>query len=652
MPFHPTRFLPRPLALLPLLLLAPSPFGAHAAAQAGQQAAARADAPAGAQAGPQAGARAGPVAGDPGVIVNAMLAAGTSTGIGDDRVHALSAGGATHDVAAERAPVIIERDVPARMRDGVRLYADIYRPAGDGPFPALLMRTPYDKAGETQSARLAMTEAAVRRGYVVVIQDTRGQFRSEGFYTPYHQERDDGYDTIEWVAALPYVNGRVGMFGLSYPGAVQWLAAVTAPPALVAISPSQTFAHHNHFTYQGGVFSAGFLNWMLGRQFRERRARGLPLATPQELAEARDREGRQWLAHVPLRDLPIMEHFPYWREWIDNPIESEFWFPLDIEAQHDRVTVPALNLTGWHDDSYGQPGAIRNFLGVRARGATDAARRGQRLIIGPWTHGVPSATRTTFGGVDWGPHATIDYVELQLRFFDYWLRGIDDGFSSEAPIRLFVMGDNVWRDEHEWPLARTHYTALYLRDGRLERAAAGEATTASFDYDPRGPATLPPAVAEDGDATRSTVLTYTSEPFERATEITGHIVARLHVESTAPDTDFTVRIYEVDPAGGTRRLTAAPGVLRARYRSTETPRPPAPLAAGRPTELEISLGYTSYVLPAGHRLRVHIAGSLFPNLHPNTWEPFTSWRQAQAARQTVHHGGTHASRIILPVIPR
>jgi uncharacterized protein len=560
------------------------------------------------------------------------------------------AGSATGvDEVSAGETVVVARDVPVVMRDGVTLYANIYRPDGPGPFPALLMRTPYNKENETQSARLAMTDAGVARGYVVVVQNTRGHFGSEGRFVPYAQDRYDGYDTIEWVADLPYVNGRVGTFGLSYPGAVQWMAAAAAPPSLVAISPSQTFASHRHFFYHGGVFSTGMLRWLLARQYAERRELGLPITSGEELAEAWEEHGGEWLGFLPQAENPLMDAFPYWREWLENPIESDYWDIFDIEAQHDRITVPALNLTGWNDDSYGQPGAIRNYVGMTRRGATPEARNGQRLVIGPWTHGVPSDTRTVFRDVDYGPEATIDYVEFQLRFFDHWLKGIDDGFSDEAPVRIFVMGDNVWRDEDEWPLARTEYTDLYLRTGE-ELGWAGPTPDgdppATFVYDPRAPASIPPE--DEG----SEVLTFTSPPFEEDTEVTGHILLEMWATSTAPDTDFTARLFEMDADGGLRRMTAAPGVLRARYRSTEDPQDPNPLPDGEPTRLTISLGYTSYVVPAGHRLRLFVTGSLSPNLHLNVWEPFRSMEQAQAATQALFMSPDHPSRIVLPIIPR
>jgi putative CocE/NonD family hydrolase len=400
------------------------------------------------------------------------------------------------------------------------------------------------------------------------------------------------------------------------------------------------------------------MNWLLGRQFRERRQLDLRIVSGDELRDAWSKDGERWMQHLPLADLPLMKPFPYWAEWLNNPIESDYWKPFDIEAQHDRVTAPALNFTGWNDDSYGQPGAIRNFVGMRARGGSEEARRGQRLIIGPWTHGVPTLNRTSFLGVDYGPNAGVDFVEPQLRFFDYWLKGIDDGYSKEPPVRIFVMGDNVWRDEREWPIARTRYTDFYLSAGRALAPSPPQAdSSATFVYDPRRPVRIPESDESgvrnwDAVISRDDVLTYTSAPFEREVEITGHIAATLWASSSAPDTDFTARVFDVEPSGRMWPLTRAPGVLRARYRSTEDPQPPRPLAPGEPTELTISLGYTSYVMKPGRRLRMFVTSSVFPNVHLNIWGPFTSLSQAVAATQTVHHTRAHASKIVLPIIPR
>lgn len=559
-----------------------------------------------------------------------------------------------------RANIRVDRDVPAPMRDGVTLYADVYRPADDGRYPALLMRTPYDK----QTDLHGFVFAAARRGYVVAVQDVRGQGRSAGTFDPYRQEIADGYDTIEWLAARPYTTGKVGTFGISYRGAAQWMTAPTRPPHLAAMVPAMTFASARHFFHHGGVFSAPVLSWLLGRQFKERAARGLPITSGEELRTAMAASGEAWMTHVPLRDLPVMASFPIWAEWIDHPDPGPYWAAYDIERQHPRVEVPALNVTGWHDDNYGQPGAIRNYVGMRRNGGSPRARDGQRLLIGPWTHGVPTLERTSYGGVDFGPNAGIDYNDTLLRFFDYWLKDLDDGFSAEPPVRYFVMGDNVWRQERQWPPARTEHRELFLAAGRQLSWTEPATGDARYTYDPKHPIRMPregvvytsgPGRGDwQGVAARGDVALFTSVPLERDLEITGQILGRVWITSTAPDTDVSMRLLDVDPSGLVRNFTVAPGVIRARYRSTEseTETAPTPLPAGRPTELTINLGYTSYVVRAGHRLQVYVGGSVFPNVHPNTWEPFRSPGQAVPATQTVFLGGVHASRVVIPVIPR
>ena len=563
--------------------------------------------------------------------------------------------------ATQLAHITVERNLPLKLADGTTLYADVYRPEGPGRFPALLMRTPYDKEGAQQSGRLAMTVAAVRRGYVVVVQDTRGQFKSEGRFVPYSQETSDGHETIEWVSRLPYVDGQVGMFGLSYPGAVQWMTAPDAPPALKAIAPAMTFAHPNHFFYHGGIFEADFIEWLLPRQIRERRQFGLPLTTAEDIAKAWTEHGDSWMDYRPLAELPIMKEFDYWNTWTRNPIHNRYWSQFDIEAHHARVTVPALNLSGWNDDPYGQPGAIRNFAGMKQHGGSDAARRGQRLIMGPWTHGVPSLSRTAYAGTDFGPNATFDFVEEQLRFFDYWLKKKDGGFSREPPVRIFVMGDNRWREEDTWPIARTVYEPWQLNAGGTLRRESTQSRSGrtEFVYDPRTPARVPlpsPARRADwsGVTSRADVVEFTSEPLAAPLEVTGQIVAHVWFTSSAPDTDVTARILAVRPDGSSYAVTNTYGALRTRYRSTENPQPEQRLPSGKPVELTISLGYTSIVVPAGERLQVAIAGSMRQGLtiHPNVWEVSSAAATAVPATQVVHHGPEFPSRVILPVIPR
>lgn len=555
--------------------------------------------------------------------------------------------------------ITVDRDIAVAMRDGTRLFADVYRPTAPGRYPALLMRTPYDKVQSVSP----LVIGAVKRGYVVALQDVRGQFRSEGSFNPYLQEINDGHDTIEWLAAQPYVDGKVGTFGLSYPGAVQWMTAPTRPQHLVAMVPAMTFANARHFTYHGGIFVSPILNWFMQRQVKARREQGLPYGSIEEIRKVVAEKRHEWLMYVPLRDLPVMRPFPVWRDWVDHADDGPYWAPYDIEAQHPQVQVPAFNVTGWHDDDYGQPGAIRNFMGMRQRGGSDSARRGQRLLIGPWSHGVPTLDRTTFGGVDFGPNAGIDYSEALLRYFDYWLKGIDNGFSTEPPVNYFVMGDNVWREAQDWPPPSTKYLDLRLaEEGKLLWNGPAADSSTSFVYDAMNPIRLPGdgLIYAGGSGlpdwrivtARRDVAVFTSEPLDRDMEITGQILARVWFSSTAPDTDISMRLLDVAPDGSIRNFTVAPGMLRTRYRSTEREQRPQPLTPGRPVELEINLGYTSYVVRAGHRLQVYAGGSVYPYVHPNTWERFDSWSQTRPATHTIHFGAKHPSRVVVPVIPR
>jgi len=592
-----------------------------------------------------------------GVLTAIQLAAHPAADTPDSSEHDSQ----VHSSAAERwyrYNISAEKDVPAKMRDGVSLYADIYRPADPGRYPALLVRTPYNKT----DAVSGFVIDAVKHGYVVAIQDVRGQYRSEGEFSPYLQEINDGYDSIEWLASQAYVNGKVGTFGLSYPGADQWMTAVTQPPHLAAMVPAMTFANSRHFIYHGGIFEAPIVAWYLQRQAKARGQRGLSYSTIEEARAAISKHFDEWVSYVPLDQLPLMKDFPIWKDWIDHPDDGPYWAPYDIESQHFKVRVPCLNVTAWNDDDYGQPGAIRNFTGMKQHAGTENARRGQRLLIGPWTHGVPSLERTTFGGVDFGPNAGINYTETLLRFFDYWLKGIDDGYTQEPPVRYFVMGDNVWREAQDWPPAGTKETTWMLAAGGHLGLAASEDSIAQFVYDPRNPLRVPGdgvySVGGPGSpdwrmvTARRDVLLFTSEPLKRDTEITGHIVAHLWFTSSAPDTDVSMRLLDVAPDGKSVNLTAAPGMLRTRYRSTEHDATPTPLQPNQPVELEISLGYTSYVVRSGHRLQVYVGGSVYPYVNPNTWEPFRSWSQAVAATQTVYLGSRYPSRITVPTMPR
>ena len=562
--------------------------------------------------------------------------------------------------------LVIEKNVPVPMRDSVLLSADVFRPSPRGRYPVLLQRTPYGKGQAQIAFNILNPIRAAEAGYVVVIQDTRGRYASEGEFAPFLYESQDGFDTVEWCAAQPWSNGKVGMYGMSYVGATQWLAAIAAPPHLVTIFPSMTAAdYHDGWIYQGGALSLAFSTaWTaqflavsqlarLGLSLEERRTEEA------RLMQALERL-RKTLSHLPLAELPLLRQdglAPYYYDWIAHPDGDQYWQRWSTLAHHDRVAVPAFNLGGWYDLFLAGP--PRNFAGLRERAATEAARTGQRLIMGPWTHNLPSIA--VAGEMNFGWAATLCVEDLQLRWFDYWLKEIDNGIIDEPPVRLYVMGDG-WRDEQEWPLARTQYVPFYLHsggranslegDGWLSRDPSGSEPTDIFLYNPQNPV---PTIGAGGVydqrpvERRLDVLLYSTLPLPEPIEVTGPVTVILYASSAALDTDFTAKLVDVAPNGYARNLCE--GIMRARYRNSPTR--PELLEPEQPYKFTIDLLVTSNLFRAGHQIRLEISSSNFPRFdrNPNTGEPAGTARRTQPAMQTVYHDTQHPSHILLPVIP-
>jgi len=562
------------------------------------------------------------------------------------------------------------------MRDGVVLRADVYRPDGPGRFPVLLQRTPYSKnpgPGATDGFR-----ALAARGYVVIVQDTRGRYTSDGVARP-HDEAEDGFDTVAWARSLPSADGRVAMWGGSYLATTQLLAATLQPEGLTALFPASSYASRYDMVFQGGAFYLGDgLSWNLGQAMDVRRrvlAPGLDRDGPIGLdADTRRRLNAEWLWHLPLKTMNAMDvqrFAPGYRQMLEHPSYDRFWETFDIAARHDRFEVPAFHLTGWYDTLL--TGTIANFTGLRARAANDTARRHQRLIIGPWTHARPTEESTSIGDVSFGASAGLAADRMRDGWFDYWMgkTGADDAArydpDAAAPVRIFVMGENVWRNEEAWPLARARETAFYLRsggrantragDGRLSPDPPADEPPDRFTYDPGDPVPTGDSggysrrpndqgVIED----RRDVLVYTSAPLDHDLEVTGPLRITLWMASSAPDTDFTAALVDVHPDGTARALTD--GILRARYRHGRTT--PERLAPGVPTEITIDLGATSNLFRAGHRIRVHVSSSNFPRFdrNPNTGGVFGEDASFRRADQIVFHDATRPSRLLLPVVPR
>lgn len=568
--------------------------------------------------------------------------------------------------------VSVTTDVPARMRDGVTLFADVYIPRGDGPFPVVLMRTPYSKT-------MAHTEAYAhpvwfaRRGYIVVVQDVRGRWCSEGEWYPFAHEMADGYDTVEWAAGLPKSNGRVGMYGFSYDGATQLWAAVTAPPHLTCIVPAMTSSeYYDGWTYRGGALNQAFVQaWSMGLAEVTARRRGLTQLEA-DLRAAFTLMGPQFL-ELPLKNWGLLRRegiAPWYFDWLEHPTRDEYWEESSIERRYAKVRVPALHVAAWYDIFV--DGSIRNFVGLRAGADGEQARRGQRLFIGPWHH-TPWAPIVS--GWNFGPEARNTVSELQVRWFDHWLKGEENGVAQEAPVQIFVMGENRWRAEWEWPLARTRPTEFYLHsagaansingDGELSPAPPGEEAPDVFAYNPGSPvpslggrsccryAITPMGPAPQWQAEiLNGVLVYTTAPLQEDTEVTGPVTATLYAATTARDTDWTVKLVDVYPDGVA--INVADGILRARYRDSLSA--PALLEPERVYEYRIDLGSTSNLFKAGHCIRVQVSSSNFPcydrNLNTGGLFGAETLSDGVNATQTVFHDAGRPSRITLPLIPR
>lgn len=551
----------------------------------------------------------------------------------------------------------VTENLSAAMRDGVSLRGDLYQPDTEERRPLILIRTPYGKQGYRDDS---LVRKAVDRGFGVFVQDVRGRYASDGDFDPYRQDGRDGHDTVEWLATQPWGNGRIGTAGLSYPGATQWLLAVEAPPHLVCIFPAMCFSSGRQFFYFNGVWDLSWIPWTANNIAPDvRRRRGL--SGPRTGAEAREqwkRDGRAALRHVPLDTLPLLEGVTdFYFEWLDHPDDGSYWEFANIEAKHDRIRVPAFNFSGWHDEGYGPVGATRNFTGMRRNGATETSRQ-QRLVIGPWTHGEPTLASTKVGDRDFGAAAGLDYDALVLDWCDWHLRGIDRGISQAAPVRVFIMGANRWRESHEWPLPGTTLETMYLRaGGRLTAEAPGPGESPDrYVFDPNDPVEDPHYAAGLGPhdqraiEARQDVLTFTSAPLVDDLEVIGNIEIRLWIASSALDTDFVARLLDVE-ADGTAWNLMSPTleVIRARYRNNE--REPELMRPDTPYELVLRWGMTGNLFKRGHRVRVQVTSSFFPHLdrNPNTGRPVPHEGKLVAARQTVLHDAAHPSRVVLPV---
>lgn len=552
--------------------------------------------------------------------------------------------------AAETSAVTKET-VMVPMRDGVLLATDVYRDPSLKQAPVLLIRTPYNKDRVKKSA-----ERFADAGYVAVVQDCRGKFQSEGVFYPYDNEGRDGYDAIEWLGKQPWCNGRIGMWGASYVGATQWLAANERPPGLVTIAPTATFSSFYRNLYLGGAMRLSLITrWAAGNSQK-----------PEEATVTDD--WRKTLLHLPMSEIDeqIGWSIPWLEGMLTHPRHDGYWKPTELTAEIVELKLPMQHIVGYYD--FFSRETVGNFSRMQGWAPDMATRERQQLILGPWDHG--SIGRAKVGDVDFGENAVIDKDGENLKWFERYLK--TDAANPPAvavPVKYFSMGDNVWREAQTWPPQGFTPTAFYLHsegsantgagNGKLDICPPVTAEPADrFQADPADPAPACPVtekrpliaatwapVDQRPIEKRNDVLVYTSEPYTEPLTFAGNAQAKLYVSADTPDADWVVKLIDVHPDGFAQNL--AVGILRGRFRDSELK--PTALHPGEEYEITVDLGPIAAQIGAGHRLRVDICGAYFPlfDRNPNTGEgPFC--KGTKIATEQVYHDAVRPSRIILP----
>lgn len=559
----------------------------------------------------------------------------------------------------ERILIDHHRAIP--LRDGVTLYADVYRPARDGRFPTLVARTPYGVQRENVGVHDRLIMLA-RMGYAVVNVDVRGRYESEGVWDPFRSEGRDGYDVIEWAATQPWSTGKVASQGGSYLGHVQWAALSEQPPSLVAAFPAvaSTNLYANWITH-GGAFHLAFnFGWGVVRMpYR--------IMQPQLYFTGKDAAPElhydQLLRHLPLEtmDERAFQHpVKHWRDWVQHESYDAYWKEVSDEEKFSRVQVPVMTQGGWFDIFL--PGTINGFVGVRNHGANERARRLTRMVIGPWGHG-PSQK---YGDLDFGPDADKQLFDYEVRWHDYHMKGVANGVDTDAPVQIFYMGINRWRGEADWPIPGARETNWYLQPGgKLAPTAptgdsSGDGST-SYRYDPNDPVPTTggnnccgsPTIAGPVDQApldaRQDIVRFTSDVLKAPVTIAGPVKMDLHATTDGRDTDWMVKLIDVHPDG--KAYPMAEGILRARFR--EGLDAPALLEPGTAYRYAIDMVGTAVVFQPGHRIRVDITSSNFPQFdrNLNTGDPLGKGTQPRVAQQTIWHSAARPSAVVLPVVP-
>jgi uncharacterized protein len=570
--------------------------------------------------------------------------------------------------------VVMQNGVAMTTRDGVKLFADIYRPRAEGKYPVILMRTPYDK-----SASWAVSPAyqLATHGYVVVVQDVRGRYTSEGEWYPFRHESADGYDTVEWVAALPYSNGKVGMMGGSYVGATQMLAAIAHPPHLAGICPVVTASnYHDGWTYQGGALEQWFdQNWTT--QLATNTLWRLIAKNTNALIGAPTLPLTKYpsfnYAALPAGADSTSELAPYYLDWLAHPDYDAYWKQWSIEEHFADINVPALHIGGWYDIFL--IGTLRNYMGIKAHGATEEARKGQRLLIQIGGH---AGFGRKIGDVEFGDEALkFPSSTTVSAWYDFLFKGMQNEFSTEGPaagkpVDVFVMGENKYHAESDWPPPEAKPTRYFLHsngsanslrgDGSLSMTGPKKESPDKFTYDPANPVPTiggslccdavhyePGPRDQRAAENRNDVLVYSTKPMTEDIEVTGPVTLDLWAKSSAVDTDFTAKLVDVSPEGFATDL--ADGILRMRYRDSQEKA--TLMNPDQIYKVTVDLSSTSNVFKKGHILRLEVSSSNFPRFdrNLNTGAEQATGKDFVPATNTILHDAEHPTALVIPAMP-
>ena len=565
--------------------------------------------------------------------------------------------------------VVERRGVEIPMRDGLKLSTDIYLPKTGAKVPVILTRTPYKKEMSELEGKFY-----ARRGYAMAIQDCRGRFGSPGEWEPFVNEKEDGYDTIEWLAAQPWSTGNVGMIGGSYLGWVQWWAASQNPPHLVTIIPnvSPPDPFYN-FPYEHGVFFLwGGIWWA---DIVEQKATGDLSGVA--ISKIMDKKFGKLLLDLPVIELDkkVLGHeSKYWRKWIQHNTSDDYWARASFQDSLKNAKIPVFHQSGWFDGD--GIGSKLNYAAMKSHGHPN-----QKLILGPWGHQV-EASRAQ-GEWDFGPQAAVDLPREYLRWFDHWLKGIDNGIAKQSLVKIFVMDSNIWLEGDTYPLPQTKFEKWYISgdgaantskgDGKLTREPPPtDGKPDTYVYNPNDPTPTPDYYEESEEeektvrsqgekkkiakgfhkkvtSRRKDILVYTSEPFESDYTFAGPVSARLYAATTAKDTDWFMRLVEIAEGGDIKTLVE--GRMRARYRNSIVR--PALLEPGKTYDYTIDMWQTGITVKKGTRLRVEIASASFPFFSRNLNTGGHNEMEAKfvSATQTVYHDAASPTHVLLPMIP-